>query len=55
MYEVFGFAVNVWPLAMPNAHTDAEKASLAADIFRTITIYPRAADSETAWGDPIVS
>jgi hypothetical protein len=54
VYEVFGFAVNVWPFAMPNADTDAEKASLAAGIFRTITIYPGAADSEAAWGDPIV-
>jgi hypothetical protein len=39
---------------MPNADTAAEKASLAADVFRTITIYPGAAASEAAWGDPIV-
>jgi len=54
VYGVSGFAVEIWSVAMPNADTDAEKARLAAGIFRTITVHPGAADGEAAWGDPIV-
>jgi hypothetical protein len=30
-----------------------EKLRFAADIFRTVTVYPGAATDPSAWGDPI--
>jgi hypothetical protein len=53
VYGVSGFAVSVFPSGMPNTDTVAEKVSLVGAIFRSITIYPGAAGSEAAWGDPI--
>jgi len=53
VYDFFGFGMQIGPVNMPGASTGAERLSLAADLFRTITVYPGAADREEAWGSPI--
>jgi hypothetical protein len=53
VFDFFGFGLTITPVDMPGTATKEERLSLAADIFRTITVYPDAADSHEAWGDPI--
>lgn len=53
VYDFFGFGMQIGPVAMPGTSTEPERLSLAADIFRTITVYPGAADHDAAWGNPI--
>lgn len=53
VYDFFGFGVEIEPRGMTG--TREEKLSFAADIFRTITVYPGAATDPSAWGDPIAS
>jgi hypothetical protein len=31
----------------------AEKLSVAADVFRSVTAHPGTADDESLWGDPV--
>ena len=54
VYEFFGFGMDLMPVDIPGASTKAERLSRAADVFRTITVYPGAATDASAWGDPIV-
>ena len=54
VYDYFGFGLQIMPAELPGASTRDEKLSRAAEIFRTITVYPGAAGDLSAWGDPIV-
>jgi hypothetical protein len=51
VYDVFGFGMEIEPRLMPG--TAEERLAYAADIFRTITVYPDAATELSAWGDAI--
>jgi hypothetical protein len=51
VYDFFGFGLEIEPRLM--AATTEERLRFAADIFRTITVYPDAATELSAWGDPI--
>jgi hypothetical protein len=53
VYDVFGFGFQLQPAEVPGTSTRAERLGMAADVFRTITVYPDAATDYSAWGDPI--
>ena len=54
VYEFFGFGLQIMAGDLPGASTKQEKLSRAADIFRTITVYPGGATDPAAWGDPVL-
>jgi len=53
VFDVFGFGFEIEPRGMTGPREETFDA--AADIFRSITVYPGAADELSAWGDPIAS
>jgi hypothetical protein len=53
VYDVSGFGFQLQPAEVPGTSTQAERLSVAADVFRAITVYPDAATDYSAWGDPI--
>ena len=53
VYGFSGFGLQIMPMDQPGASTKEEKLSRAADIFRTITVYPGAATDPSAWGEPL--
>ncbi len=53
VFDVFGFGFDIEPRGMTGPREETFDA--AADIFRSITVYPGAADDVSAWGDPIAS
>jgi hypothetical protein len=53
VFDVFGFGVEIEPRGLPG--TSEETLAIAADIFRTVTIYPGAAENLSAWGNPVAS
>lgn len=53
VYDFFRFGMEIEPTGLSG--TRDEKLRFAADIFRTITIYPGAATDPSVWGDPVAS
>jgi hypothetical protein len=54
VYDFFGFGLDIKSVEMPGATTTADRLRQAADIFRSITVYPNAATDQSAWGEPLV-
>jgi hypothetical protein len=51
VFDFFGFGISISPVEVPGTAT--EKLRAAADVFRTVTVYPGAATDLAAWGDPL--
>lgn len=52
VYDFFGLGLQIMPAELPGASTRDEKLSRAAEIFRTITVSPGAANDRSAWARP---